>query len=122
MVDEHLNWKDFINILGSKPLKKISQYESSYIFYYLFVHNYLTYGNMTWCSATVSKLKKLFSNERQAVRTISVTIANVKSKSKEIMGKNWKRNQYKIILQQVLTFTFWIKKTPFHQPSKKSSH
>ena len=60
MVDEHLNWKDFINILGSKPSKKISQYESSYIFYYLFVHNYLTYGNMT-CVAQLSQNWKNFS-------------------------------------------------------------
>ena len=42
MVDEHLKWKDFINILESKLSKKISQYKSSDIFYYSFFHNYLT--------------------------------------------------------------------------------
>ena len=37
MVDEHLNWKDFINILGNRLSNKISQYESNYILYYSFI-------------------------------------------------------------------------------------
>ena len=55
--------------------------------YYSSLHSYLTYRNIAWCSTTVSKLKKLFSKQKQAIKTISFTIANVEFKSKEIIGK-----------------------------------
>ena len=77
--------------------------------YYEFLHSYLTHGNIAWCCITVSKLKKLFSKQRQTIKTFSATIANVECKSKEIMGKIRKLNLYKIILQQVLTFAFRVK-------------
>ena len=77
--------------------------------YYSFLYSYSTYGNIVWCSTTVLKLKKLLSKQRQAIKTISVTIANVECKLKEIMGKIRKLNLYKIVLQQVLTFAFLVK-------------
>ena len=89
--------------------------------YYLFLHSYLTYGNIAWCSTTVSKLKKRFSKERQAIKAISVTIANVECKSKEIMGKIRKLNLYKIILQQGLTFAFRVKVLRFVFKNLKSA-
>ena len=60
MVDEHLNWKDFINILGNKLQKKFLKKKAMTSLYYSFFHSYLTCGNIAWCTTTVSKLKKLY--------------------------------------------------------------
>ena len=96
MVKGHLNWNDYINILENKlskvlglihKAKKILNTEAMTSFYYSFFHSYLTKRNISWCSTTVSKLKKLVSKQRQAIKAIPVTIANVESKLKEIVVK-----------------------------------
>ena len=96
MVKGHLNWNDYINILENKlskvlglihKAKKILNTEAMASFYYSFFHSYLTKRNISWCSTTVSKLKKLVSKQRQAIKAIPVTIANVESKLKEIVVK-----------------------------------
>ena len=55
------------------------------------------------------------------IKTISATIANIECKSKEIMGKMWKLNLYKIILQQVLPFAFRVKFLRFDFKNFKSA-
>ena len=55
------------------------------------------------------------------IKTISATIANIECKSKEIMGKMWKLNLYKIILQQVLPFAFRVKVLRFDFKNFKSA-
>ena len=73
MVDEHLNWKDHINVIENKLSKnlgllhKAKQFLSSKAMksvYFLFLHSYLTYGNVVWCSTSMSKTKKLFSKQK----------------------------------------------------------
>ena len=51
---------------------------------------------------------KTSKKQRQAIKTIHVTIANMESKSKEIMGKIGKLDLHEIYLQ-VLNFMFWVK-------------
>ena len=55
------------------------------------------------------------------IKTFSATIANIECKSKEIMGKMWKLNLYKIILQQVLPFAFRVKVLRFDFKNFKSA-
>ena len=40
--------------------------------YYSFIHNYLNYGNIAWCNTSMTKLKKLLSKQKQALRTIPI--------------------------------------------------
>ena len=91
MVDEHLSWNDHISILENKlskslgllyKAKKYLNTKAMTSLYYSFFHSYLTYGNVAWCSTSVSKLKKLASKQRQAVKAIPITASNTGSKSK----------------------------------------
>ena len=50
-------WKHFLNIAGMKS------------FYYRFVN----YGNIAWCSTSITKVNKLYSNEKQAIKALSLT-------------------------------------------------
>ena len=56
MVDEHLNWKDHINIIEKKLSKNLVLLNKAKQFlnvkaikslYFLFIYSYLTYGNVT---------------------------------------------------------------------------
>ena len=38
--------------------------------YFSFFHSYLNYGNIAWASTTKSKLRKIASQQRQAVNAI----------------------------------------------------
>ena len=73
MVDEHPNWKDHLNIIENELSKNDSLLHKAKRFlngkamkssYFSFIHSYLTYGNVAWCSTSVSKTKKLFSKQK----------------------------------------------------------
>ena len=75
MVDEHLNWKDHVNIIENKLFKNLGLLHKDKQFlnakamislYFSFIHSYLTYGNVVWCNTSMSKTKKLFSKQKQA--------------------------------------------------------
>ena len=79
MVEEHLNWKDHINITENKlsrylgPLHKAKQFLNAKpmkSLYFSLIHSCLTYGNVEWCSTSVNKSKKLFSKQKQATKII----------------------------------------------------
>ena len=70
MVDEHLNWKDHINVIENKLSKNLGLLHKAKQFlnakaikslYLSFIHSYLTYGYVVWCSTSMSKTRKLFS-------------------------------------------------------------
>ena len=70
LVDEHFSWTDDINILEKKPSHSLGLLQKSKHFlntkgmeslYFSFFHNYLNYGNITWCSTSMTKSKKLYS-------------------------------------------------------------
>ena len=80
--DEHLSWIDHINTLENKLWKNVGLlYKAKPFlndkamknFYFSFFHSYLTYGNIAWCSTSMTKLKKIFSKQKQAIKTISMT-------------------------------------------------
>ena len=63
MVDEHLNWKDCISILGSKLSKEKFQYESSDIFYWpSFVTHFFTTIWLTEILLGVAQLSQNWKN------------------------------------------------------------
>ena len=67
------------------------------ILYLSFSHSYLTYGNITWCSTSIKKLKKIFSKQKQVIKTISMTSFDFKNlKSEDIMDKLGILNIYKL--------------------------
>ena len=74
MVDEHLNWKDHINIIENKLSKNLGLLHKAKQFlnakamkslYFSFIHSYLTYGNVAWCSTFMNKTKKLFGKQNK---------------------------------------------------------
>ena len=78
-VDEHLNWKDHINITENKLSKYLGLLHKAKQFlnakamkslYFSFLHSYLTYGNVACCSTSMNKTKKLFSKQKQAIKII----------------------------------------------------
>ena len=81
MVDEHVNWKDHINIIEMKPSKNLVLLNKAKQFlnvkaikslYFSFIYSYLTYGNVTWSSTSMYKSKKLFSKQKQAITVIPI--------------------------------------------------
>ena len=79
LVDEHLSWIDHINTLENKLSKNLGGLYKAKPFlntkaivslYFSFFHNYLTYGNIAWCSTSMAKLKKIFIKQKQAMKTI----------------------------------------------------
>ena len=80
-MDEHLNWKDHINVIENKLSKNLGLLHKAKQFlnakamkslYFSFIHSYLTYGNVVWCSTSMKKTKKLFSKQKQAIKIISM--------------------------------------------------
>ena len=42
-------------------------------FYYSFFHSYLNYGNVAWRITSMTKIKKLYSKQKQAIKALLVT-------------------------------------------------
>ena len=74
IVDEHLNWKDQINVIENKlsknwgllqKAKQLLNAEAMKNLYFSFIHSYLTYGNVVWYSISMNKLKKYSVNKNK---------------------------------------------------------
>ena len=77
--------------------------------YYSFTHSYLKYGNITWCSTSMTKLKKLLSTQKQALRTITIRTSQSESRSKQIMRELCVLNIYQLNIYNVLNLMFKVK-------------
>ena len=91
-MDEHLSWIDHINTLENKLSKNLGflYKEKPFLnakamksFCFSFFHSYVTYGIMAWCSTLMAKLKKIFSKQKQAIKTISMTSLDYKNLKSE---------------------------------------
>ena len=76
-LDEYLSWKNHISVVENKVSKNIEIfYKAKNIFskgglkFFTFIHSYLNCGNTAWGSITQTKMKKLASKQRQAIRVI----------------------------------------------------
>ena len=115
MVDEHLNWKDHINVIENKLsenlglLHKVKQFlnaKAMKSLYFSFIHSYLTYGNVVLCSSSISKTKKLFSKQKQAIKIIAMANIHADLSSDEKMKHLDILNIYKLNLYQILNIMF----------------
>ena len=94
-MDEHLSWIDHINTLENKLSKNLGLLYKAKPFlnakamkslYFSFFHSYLAYENIAWCSTLMTKLKKIFSKQKQEIKTISVI--SLDYKNLKIRGNN----------------------------------
>ena len=118
MIDENLSWNDHIQIIENKLSKNVGLLYKAKSFlsekaitsiYFPFFHSYLTYGNIAWGSTSMSKLKKIASKQRQAVKIIPTTHTNSGENSRQIMVNLGILNIFKINIFQVLKFMFQVK-------------
>ena len=115
LFDENLTWKSHINLIENKIAKNIGiLYKARYTvnqcglrsLYYSFIHSYLNYGNIVWASTNRTKLKRLASKQREAIRIID---GNINETIFEKMQKFKILNIHKINIYQVLNFMFRVK-------------
>ena len=78
------------------------------ILYFWFFHSYLNYANIAWASTTKSKLRKIASQQRQAVNAIPKNDNQEITNSRKFMEENGILNVYKLNLYQVLNFMFRV--------------
>ena len=119
LVDEYLIWIDHINILENKLPKNLSLLYKTKPFlnakalkslYFPFFHSYVTYENIAWRSTSMEKLKKVFSKQKQVIKTISVTSLDYKNlKSEEIMNRLDILNIHKLNMYHTVNLMFRVK-------------
>ena len=76
-----------------------------------FIVIFLNYGNIAWASTTKSKLRKIASQQRQAVNAIPKNDNQetlITTNSRKFMEENGILNVYKLNLYQVLNFMFRV--------------
>ena len=115
MVDEHLNWKDHINVIENKLSKNLGLLHKAKQFlnakamkslYFSFINSYLTYGNVVSCRNSTNKTKKLFSKQKQAIKIIPMVDIHANLNSDEKMKHLDILNIYKLNLYQILNIMF----------------
>ena len=114
MVDEHLSWIDHINTLKKLGLlykvKPFLNDKAMKSLYFSFSHSYLTYGNIAWRSTSMTKSKKFFSKQKQAIKTFSITSLDYKNlKWEEIMDRLGILNIYKLNIHHTVNLMFTVK-------------
>ena len=91
-MDEHLNWKDHINVIENKLSKNLGLLHKEKQFlnakamkslYFSVIHSYLTYGHVVWCSTSMNKTKNLFNKQKQAIKIIPMAGNHVNLNSDE---------------------------------------
>ena len=107
MVDENLPWNEHIHILENKFSKNIGllyrakpylDKKTMVTLYFLFFHSYLNYGNIAWASTAKSKLRKIASQQRQAVNAIPKNDNQEITNSRKPKEENSILNVYKLHL------------------------
>ena len=79
--------------------------------HFCFFHSYLTYGNIAWCSTSMTKLKKIFSKQKQAIKTISIYLDEkiIYKNLMDIMDKLGIFNTYKLNIHHTVNLMFRVK-------------
>ena len=78
-------------------------------FYFSFIHSYLTYGKVAWCSTSMKKTKKLFGKQKQEIKIIPMAEIHANLNSDEKMKHLDILNIYKLNLYQILNIIFRVK-------------
>ena len=78
-IDENINWTHHITLTENKLAKQLGllykakpflNRKSMINLYFSFIHTYINYGNIAWASTTKTKLKKIYSQQKQAIKTV----------------------------------------------------
>ena len=112
-IDENINWTHHITLTENKLAKQLGllykakpflNRKSMINLYFSFIHTYINYGNIAWASTTKTKLKKIYSQQNQAIKT--VFNEDILSPSKELFYELRTLNIYKLNIFQNLVFIF----------------
>ena len=115
-MDEYLILIDHINILENKLPKNLSLLyktkpflndKAMKILYFPFFHSYVTYENKAWCSTSMGKLKKVFSKQKQVIKTVT-SLDHKNLKSEEIMNILDILNIYKLNIYYTVNLIFRV--------------
>ena len=78
--------------------------------YVSFFHSYLNYGKTAWCSTSMTKIKKLYSKQKQGIKAFSVTSEDYSGlKIEDMMKKIGILNIYKLNIYHVINLIFRVK-------------
>ena len=111
LTDEHLTWKEHVAVIENKVSKNIGLlYRSRRVLdsmalknlHFSYIHSYLNYGNIVWASVSTTKLKKLVSKQKWALRIVN-------NEFTEIMIRMKVLNIYKLNIYQIFNFMFKMK-------------
>jgi len=116
LLDENVTWNNHINFIENKISKNIgilykakpylNQICLKYI-YYSFIHCFLNYANIAWCSTNKTKIKKLFTKQKHAIRII--TNAHRLSPSQPLFNNLKILNVYQMNIYHILIFMYQVK-------------
>ena len=111
IIDEHLTWKNHIEVVENKISKEIGVlYRASHLhdfknlpkIYFSFIHIYISYANIAWTSTFKTKLQGILKNQKHAARI--TFLANRFDHSRPLSKEMKALNVYQINLIQTLTF------------------
>ena len=77
--------------------------------YYFFIHGNLSHRNTAWCSTSITKLRKIASKQKQALRAIPFPTPESNSKSIQVMKEFCILNIYQLNTYNALHVMFNIK-------------
>ena len=116
IIDEHINWKEHINLIKSKVSKNLGVMYKTKNFldqnclkklYFSFIHTYLNYCNMAWASNFKTHLKKLYTTQRKA--SIIIMNKDIHAESRPLMKNLSILNVYQINIFQIVLFMYKLK-------------
>ena len=93
MVHENFTWVDHMTTVENKLSENLGLFykgknylnSKSIVNLYSFIHSYFNCGNITWCSTSITKPKKLASKQKQALQIIPIFTLESELHSKQIM-------------------------------------
>jgi len=118
LLDENVTWRCQIKYIEGKISRKIGMLYRAKPFlnlsclkllYFSFIHSYLNYASIAWCSTNKNKLKKLFNMQKHAIRIISNKSRYTPSRPLFINLNIL--NIYQINIYHLLIFMFKINKS-----------
>ena len=80
------------------------------ILYFSFFHSYFTYGNRAWCRHRWQNQKRIFSKQKQGIKTMSMIFLDFKNvKSEEIIDRLGILNIYNLDIYRTVNLIFRAK-------------
>ena len=115
LLDENLCWKERIKYIESKIAKNIGllykakpyiDKHSLLSLYHSYIHSYINYGNIAWGSTTRTNLKKIYCQQKHAIRI--VYSKDRLSHTRELFKQGKVLNVYQVNISKNLVFMHQI--------------